>query len=142
MDLTMDRAAIDELLEARHIGVLAISGDDGGAPLVTPLWFANVDGMISATTARASVKVRWLQRSPRATFFVQSEAPPRYVAVAVDVEIADPDQELRRRIAARYVPPEALDGYLAQTASADIVALRMRPVRFRSADLMKAAVAS
>jgi hypothetical protein len=138
VNLEMDHQEIDRLLAEPRIGVLSIAGSAGAAPLMTPLWFAHVDGAVAATTARSSVKVRWLRRTRRATFFVQSEAPPRYVAIDVDVDIDEPDEALRRQIAARYVPPDMLDGYLVQTASADVVALRMRPVRFRSADLTKA----
>lgn len=138
MNLEMSQDEIDDLLTEPLAAVLSISAPDLAAPLATPVWFATVEGDLVATTARESAKVRWLQRSSTATVLVQQ--PLRHVAITVNVAVEEPGDELRRAIASRYVPAEMLDAYLAHTSQADVVLLRMRPIRWRSADLAKAAI--
>lgn len=139
MNLEMSEPEILGLLAEPVVGVLSVSAPDLAAPLTTPLWFATIGDELVATTARQSPKVRWLRRAGQATLLVHTDVP-RHVAIAVDVEIAEPDDDVRRTIAARYLPAEMLDGYLAQTADADVVLVRMQPTQWRSADLAKAAI--
>lgn len=138
MNFEMSQDEIDDLLGEPLAAVLSISAPDLAAPLTTPVWFATVEGDLVATTARESAKVRWLQRSGAATVLVRQ--PLRHVAITVDVTVEEPADELRRAIATRYVPTEMLDAHLAQTSQADVVMLRMRPTRWRSADLAKASI--
>jgi PPOX class probable F420-dependent enzyme len=140
VDLEMTAAERRELLALGHVGVLAVEAGDG-PPLVTPVWYApEQDGDLVVVTDRTSRKARLLRAAGRAVFLVHEDVPPRHVSIEADVLVEEPDARVRRRIAERYMPPDHVDGYLAATAAADTVVIRLRPRRWRSADLSRAAV--
>lgn len=127
----------DELLGASHVGILGVAAAPGSPPLVTPVWYVHEDGQILLVTGRGSRKARLLRAAGVATFVVHDDAVPRHVALEGDVAISEPDEAVRRRIAERYVPPGMLDGYLAATAGADMVLVRLMPRTWRTVDLTK-----
>lgn len=140
MDLRMLDREIAELLDEPHVGILAIGRPFPDPPLVAPVWYAPLAaGSLVVVTGRSTAKVRMLEDGAPATFLVQQEHPPRHVAAVVDVELHEVDDETRRAIAERYVPPELLDPYLTATAAADVVLLRLQPRSWRSVDLLRAA---
>lgn len=140
MDLCMLDGEIAELLDEPHVGILAIGRPFPDPPLVAPVWYAPLtDGSLVVVTGRSTAKVRILEDGAPATFLVQQEHPPRHVAAVIDVELVEVDDETRRAIAVRYVPPDLLDGYLTATADADVVQLRLHPRSWRSVDLGRAA---
>lgn len=140
MNLAMPEHEIAELLDEPHVGILAISRSASAPPLVAPVWYAPLaDGTLIVVTGRSTAKVQLLADGAATTFLVQQEQPPRHVAAVADVELHEVDDLSRRTIAVRYVPPELLDGYLAATADADVVLLRIRPRSWRSVDLGRAA---
>jgi PPOX class probable F420-dependent enzyme len=65
---------VQELLDARLIGVLATLEQDGRVHAV-PLWYAFADGAIVFATAAASRKVRNLERDTRATLVLHDSRP-------------------------------------------------------------------
>lgn len=141
MDMTMSEAEIAELLDEPHVGILGIARRPGRPPALTPVWYAPLpDGDIVLVTGRGSSKVALLGAGAAVTFLVHSEQSPRHVAIDVEVEIHECDEPTRRTIAERYVPADQLDGYLAATAAADVVLVRLRPLRHTSVDLFKASL--
>ena len=120
---------VRELLAARLVAVLATIARDG-LPHVTPIWFADDGEAILLATASTSLKVRNLERDPRAALVLHDSRPGFEVCgasltgrVAI---VSGPDAiPLVERVHARYVDPAAgrdpeIRGFLAS----DDVALR------------------
>jgi PPOX class probable F420-dependent enzyme len=102
------------------LGVIATLRSDG-SPHVLPVWFRWDAGVVKIWTTETRVWVRNLLRDPRVAFSVQTFEPP-YPAVmirggAVVATADDADTvEQARAITRRYLPPEEVDGYVAQWA--------------------------
>lgn len=93
-----------------------------GAPTVTPAWFIHDGGQILITPRAQSSWLANIRRDPRVSVTIDEEAGPyRKVRVegvariAYEVGRDDEWRDLHRRIARRYVPPEAADHYIAET---------------------------
>ena len=121
----MSPAEVEAFLAGQRVLVLATTGRDGW-PHVMPLWYVLRDGVPSATTYRASQKVRNLERDPRCT--LQVEAGDRYdelrgVMLKAEVEIdraAAVVEQVERSVFARYhdrEPDEAEAASLVRQAS-------------------------
>jgi hypothetical protein len=120
-----------------------------GPPLLTPLWFAvDDDGdadsapSIVMVTADRSEKALLLEAYGSASLCVHVDTPPyRFVTVGGRVAIGPADVRVRRLIAARYVPATDVEDYLAMTADAPTVVLRLQPTSWRSNDFSRLASA-
>jgi hypothetical protein len=138
----MTRDEREEFLAGSHIAILSLSRGENEPPLVAPVWYLyEPGGELIATSGRGSEKTALASRNGRGAVIVQrEELPPKYVAVDVDVRV-DPDIHVaqRRAIAARYLPAEAIDGFLSMSPDEDSVLLRMIPTRWRTTDLSKVA---
>jgi PPOX class probable F420-dependent enzyme len=135
--LAMTRAEREAFLAEPHVGVLAVARTDGHAPLATPVWYEyEPGGDVLVTVARASEKARRLAASPAASLTVQSEAQPyRFVTVFGPARLEPAENDLRRRIAARYLPDELVEGYLASVEPVDeMVTVRLTTASWRSND--------
>ena len=70
-----------------------------------------------------------------ASLTVQTEQLPyRFVTVGGPVTVGPADDETRRRIATRYLPAGAVEGYLASGDVAAMVTLRLTPATWHSND--------
>jgi nitroimidazol reductase NimA-like FMN-containing flavoprotein (pyridoxamine 5'-phosphate oxidase superfamily) len=130
----------EAFLAELHVGVLGVADVDGRGPLILPIWYAyEPGGEIRFVTGQTTRKGRLIERARRVSLCVQDEAPPyKYVmvegpVVAIEFPVS---AEQRRAIAARYLGPEAADGYVAATAElAEVGALyRVRPERWLTQD--------
>ena len=100
---------------------IAVVREDG-RPLVTPIWFLHEDGAIYFTPRDKSAWFACLRRDPRVALCID-EQPLPYRKVIVegaaellhDVGEDDVWRDLYRRIAGRYVPPEAAEAYVQNT---------------------------
>lgn len=136
-DLSLTEAERDRFLQDVRVGVVTVNGDDGRAPLASPVWYAYDPGAgIRFVTAASSAKARRLRARPNATFLVQDEqSPQRYVAVSGPASLREvPSESSRRRIAARYLPAAMVDGFIAATPAEDLVEVTIRPERWTSLD--------
>lgn len=97
-----------------------------GSPLVTPIWFihevANGTGYIYFTPREKSEWFACLRRDPRVALCIDEALMPyRKIIAEGDAElvhdVGDDDvwRGLYRRIAGRYVPPEAAEAYVRNT---------------------------
>ncbi|GAB4324235.1 MAG: hypothetical protein Kow0010_06010 [Dehalococcoidia bacterium] len=93
-----------------------------GAPTVTPAWFIYEEGKVWITPRAKSAWLENIRRDPRVSVTIDEEAGPyrkvRIEGVAnIIFEVGRDDEwrDLYRRIARRYVPPEAADHYIAET---------------------------
>jgi PPOX class probable F420-dependent enzyme len=93
-----------------------------GAPHVTPVWFIYEEGQVFITPRKASSWLANIRNDPRVALTIDEEAG-RYRKVTVEGrarivhDLGEDDlwRERYRRIARRYVPPEAADRYIEAT---------------------------
>jgi len=109
-------------------------------PLTVPVWYQyESGGQPWFLTPAASRKAQLINRAGRFTLMVQRLHPTvRYVSVEGPVAQTIPStDELLHEIAARYLPPEAVQPYveLAKADHGEQVVIVMRPERWLSSDL-------
>ncbi|HEY5876743.1 MAG TPA: pyridoxamine 5'-phosphate oxidase family protein [Ilumatobacteraceae bacterium] len=130
----------ETFLELPHVAVLAIARADGEPPLASPVWYDyQRGGDVIVTIGADSEKAKRLAVSPVASVCVQTtELPYRFVTVSGPVTLGPADSGIRRRIAARYLPPELVDGYLEGAEDeAQMLTVRLTPGSWRSNDFSK-----
>lgn len=128
----------EAFLAESHIASLAVEAGSGRAPLTVPVWYDySPGGEIRFLTDSESRKARLVAKAGRFSMLVQRVSPTyRYVSVEGPVVRSDPTTiEELARIAARYLPPEAVSGYVQGSDLHVLVTFRMRPERWLSADL-------
>jgi PPOX class probable F420-dependent enzyme len=110
------------VLNGRHYGVVGTLNADGSIQQ-TLIWYILEDDQIRFGLGAQSVKARNLRRSPQITLTVQVDN--RYLTVSGTATVEPPDNAMRRRIAARYLPAEQLEAWLARPTSFERASVRM-----------------
>ncbi len=131
-------AAREAFLAETHIAGLAVESGEGRAPLTVPVWYDySPGGEIRFLTDGDSHKARLIAKAGRFSMLVQRASPTyRYVSVEGPVVWSGPTTlEELTRISARYLPPDAVSGYVQGSDLNVLVTFRMRPERWLSADL-------
>ena len=124
-----------------HVGVLAVTGDDGRS-LAVPIWYGyEPGGLVSVITHPESIKGRAFTASGRMSLCAQTETPP-YKYVSVEGPLAEDEpcgDDERRAMAHRYLGPEFGDAYVEATAAdqAGDRVYRMHPERWYTVDYAK-----
>ncbi|WP_424215292.1 pyridoxamine 5'-phosphate oxidase family protein [Streptomyces sp. BI20] len=124
-----------------RIGALAVTRPEPDrAPLNVPIWYAyEPGGELWITTGRDSAKARALAGAGRFSLMVERVEPTvRYVSVEGPVVSTEPTTDAEKRsMAARYLPAEAVDSFLAmaEREHGPQLTIRMRPEHWLSADL-------
>ena len=105
-----------------------------GSPQITPVWY-DFDGTylyFSTTTDRA--KARNIKRDNRISVCIRNEDAHKVVLFAGIANLLDDkDHGVVRRIVARYMPPDKVDGFLSGL-EANRVIVRMKPINTISWD--------
>jgi len=118
-------------------GVLAVVRSDG-RPHATPLWYALDGEDLLINVGAQTVKGRAIAAEPRVTLCVhEDKAPYNFVMVEGTAEISTDPDEIRRgatEIGRRYLPAEALDGYVGYATSPGTVGVRIRVDRMVGID--------
>ncbi|MFC4119636.1 pyridoxamine 5'-phosphate oxidase family protein [Nonomuraea zeae] len=125
------------LAEAR-IASLAVESGEGRAPLNVPVWYDYTPGgEIRFLTDGDSIKAKLIAKAGRFSILVQRTSPTyRYVSVEGPVVRSGPTTlEDLTRISSRYLPPDAVSGYVQGSDLNVLVTFRMRPDHWLSADL-------
>ena len=109
-----------------------------GPPIASPIWYSyEPGGEVVFSIGRHSVKAKALRAAGVASLCAQSEQLP-YAFVTVDgrvvVEDTPADEELRTRIAFRYLGDELGAAYIKSTKGGDSVLARLTPEHWRSND--------
>ncbi|MGP4100363.1 pyridoxamine 5'-phosphate oxidase family protein [Nonomuraea sp. KM90] len=128
----------EAFLAEPHIASLAVEAGDGRAPLTVPVWYDySPGGEIRFLTDGDSLKARLISKAGRFSMMVQRVSPTyRYVSVEGPLVHSGPTtMEDLTRISARYLPPDAVSGYVQGSDLNVLVTFRMRPERWLSADL-------
>lgn len=131
----MSQQEKEQFLARPRVAVLAID-HPGHPPLAVPIWCAyRAGGLVEIVTRPDSVKARLLRAAGGATVVVDEVEPaPKYVSVECElVEEQPPSLEHVRAMATRFLPAEAVEGFVAQMEPEGL--FRLRPVTWRAADL-------
>jgi hypothetical protein len=122
-----------------HIAALSVSAGPGRGPWSIPIWYQyEPGGEPWILTPAGSRKVRLIEEAGCFTLMVERVTPSvRYVSVEGPVTRMIPGtDELVREMAARYLRPEEVPGYLAFAKElGEHVAIYLAPRRWLSADL-------
>jgi uncharacterized protein len=139
--LVMSASEREAFLAGVHVGVIAVSRGDGSPPVTGPVWYDyEPGGDVVISLGAASQKAKALRANPTASLCVQQEdLPYKFVTVSGPVELAPVDDEIRRRIATRYLPAEQAEAYLADTNddSGQMLTARISPRSWFSNDYAK-----
>jgi PPOX class probable F420-dependent enzyme len=135
--LVMDLDAAQAFLAAPRIGMLAVARRSG-PPIASPVWYGyDPGGELVFSIGRSSAKAKALRAAGVASLCAQSEQLP-YAFVTVDgpvvVEETAADEELRARIAVRYLGDDLGPAYIESTKGGDNVLARLTPKHWRSND--------
>jgi PPOX class probable F420-dependent enzyme len=124
---------LGDLLELPLLAVLATYRRDGTV-LLSPVWHEWRDDGFNVVTGSRDVKAGHLRRDPRASIVVCEHGPPyRGLELRARASLVVPeDQSILRRIATRYLGPEAGQRY-AET-SGDNLLIRLEPGQLRGWD--------
>lgn len=114
------------------VAVLALD-EPGWSPHVTPVWFHHeaADGTFIVMTDAATKKARlWRAGSGELSLSIQSAegATARYVNVQGTATLAPLAPEVLRTVAAKYLPPELVDGYVADPPDDSMFSIEPRRV--------------
>jgi len=124
---------LGDLLELPLLAVLATYRRNGTV-LLSPVWHEWRDNGFNVSSMAHDVKVRHLRRDPRASIVVCEHGPPyRGLELRAVARLSVPeDHSVVRRIATRYLGPEAGERY-AETGGDDRL-IRLEPGELRGWD--------
>ncbi|MBF8190531.1 pyridoxamine 5'-phosphate oxidase family protein [Nonomuraea sp. K274] len=128
----------EAFLAESHIASLAVETGEERAPLNVPVWYDySPGGEVRFLTDGDSRKARLIAKAGRFSLLVQRASPTyRYVSVEGPVVRSAPTTwEELTRISARYLLPDAAEGYVQGSDLDVLVTFRMRPEHWLSADL-------
>jgi PPOX class probable F420-dependent enzyme len=114
-------ADLGDLLELPLVAVLATYRRDGTV-LLSPVWHEWHDDGFNVVTGTRDVKAGHLRRDPRASIVVYEDGPPyRGLELRARARLTTlEDRSVVRRIATRYLGPDAGERY-AETAGDDLL---------------------
>ena len=124
---------LGDLLELPRVAVLATYRRDGTV-LLSPVWHEWRDNGFNVVTGSRDVKARHLRRDPRASIVVCDDGPPyRGLELQASASLSVPkDRAIVRRIATRYLGPEAGEQYVE--GGGDDLLIRLEPGELRAWD--------
>ena len=122
---------LGDLLELPLVAVLATYRRDGTV-LLSPVWHEWRDSGFNVVTRSRDVKAAHLRRDPRASIVVCDDSPPyRGLELRASARLSTPDdRSIVRRIATRYLGPEAGERY-AESGGDDLL-VRLEPGELRA----------
>lgn len=138
--MALSRAEREQFLAEPHIAALSVDAGAGRAPLTVPIWYQYAPGGdVWIMTGAASRKYGLIRTAGRFSLLADRVEPTiRYVSVEGPVTGTEPaTRERLRELAARYLPAEKVDGYVAFAwrDHGEQVIVHLRPERWLSSDL-------
>jgi PPOX class probable F420-dependent enzyme len=118
----------EQFLGEGNVAVLT-TVDAKGRPHGTPIWYVYEDGVFIMSTGAGSQKHRNIARNPNVTLVIDKRTLPYYALMAQGQAELGPalPEDLRRRIAARYLNERQLDAYLSRPRGGESVSILLRP---------------
>ncbi|WP_028849378.1 pyridoxamine 5'-phosphate oxidase family protein [Thermocrispum municipale] len=138
--MALTRQEREEFLAEPHVAALSVNAGPDRAPLTVPIWYQYQPGADPwILTPAESRKAKLIAAAGRFSLMVDTVHPRvRYVSVEGPVAgVEQAGEAAHRELAERYLPAEAVDGYVAMAMrefGAQQV-IRLRPQRWLSADL-------
>ena len=130
-DIPLDELA--DFITLPIASVLATYRRDGGV-LLSPVWHRFRDGGFDVTCFPGDIKVRHLERDPRASLLVYDQAPPyRGLEIRTNAVLSEMDAREFDDIALRYLGEEAGLAY-AGTITGSLILVRLEPGTIRTWD--------
>ena len=120
----------EEFAKQANVAVLATVGP-GQRSHAMPIWYVYEDGHFVMSAGRGSQKVRNIERHGEATLLIDCREPPYYALMAqgrADIG-PPPSDELRLRLAVRYLGEERGRAYTAERSGEGSVTIRLHPER-------------
>ncbi|MCJ0978938.1 pyridoxamine 5'-phosphate oxidase family protein [Rhodococcus sp. ARC_M12] len=138
--MALSKTEREEYLAESHIAALSVAAGPDRGPLTVPIWYDYTPGGDAwVLTGKTSKKAQLIRAAGRFTLMIEQSDPTiRYVSVEGPVVREEPSTpELLRDMAARYLPPDKVDGYLemANREHEENVVFYLRPEHWLSADL-------
>ncbi|NIL90480.1 hypothetical protein RhoFasSB10_02805 [Rhodococcus fascians] len=138
--MALSKTEREEYLSESRIAALSVAAGADRGPLTVPIWYDYTPGGEAwVLTGATSKKAQLIRTAGRFTLMIEQSDPTiRYVSVEGPVAREEPSTpELLRAMAARYLPPEKVDGYLemANREHEENVVFYLRPEHWLSADL-------
>ncbi|RKN08448.1 pyridoxamine 5'-phosphate oxidase family protein [Streptomyces radicis] len=138
--MPLSRVEREQFLAEPHIAALAVDAGEGRGPLTLPIWYAyEPGGEVTVLTGADSRKAHLIKAAGRFSLMVERVEPTiRYVSVEGSVVgTAEGTREVLHGLAARYLPAEKVDGYVAYALAdhGEQIVFRMRPEHWYSSDL-------
>ena len=133
--MALSKEEREQFLAEPHIAALAVNAGDKRGPLTVPIWYQySPGGEPWVHTGAGSRKHRLIETQGEFTLMVDRVEPTvRYVAVDGPVSRIEPatDDQLVEMVR-RYLPPEAVDGYLefARREHGEGVVIYMKPANW------------
>ncbi|MBD0743961.1 pyridoxamine 5'-phosphate oxidase family protein [Streptomyces sp. CBMA152] len=130
----------ETFLAEPHVAVLSVTAEAERAPLTTPIWYEyQPGGLVKVITTSGLRKVRLIEEAGRFALCAQVAVVDDYRYVSVEgpvTEMRPTSKEERFDMAARYMSPDRATDYVnaAEEASADDIAIHMRPERWNTFD--------
>ena len=110
-----DKNFIDAFLAQPYLCRIALTRESQ-APLIRPLWFLWENARLLLSTRDDTIHTNALKRNPLVALCIDKPTTP-YAGIICEgeaelVESLGKDHELLRRLAARYLPAERVDGFM------------------------------
>jgi PPOX class probable F420-dependent enzyme len=124
-----------DFLELPTVSVLATYRREGGV-LLSPVWHRWRDGGFDVMCFPGDIKLRHLERDPRASLLVHEQVPPyRGVEIRTTPVVSELENApaVLREMAARYLGEDGADAYAATVPDA-LVLVRLEPGHVRTWD--------
>ena len=138
--MPLSKSEREELLSEPHIAALSVFAGAERGPLTVPIWYQYTPGGEAwVLTGKTSKKAELIRAAGTFSLMVERVEPTvRYVSVDGPVlrEVPGTADQLRE-MAARYLEPEKVDGYLefANSQLEENVVFYLEPKYWLSADL-------
>ncbi len=118
----------EAFLAEANVAVLATVGP-GGSAHAAPIWYLSEDGVFTMGTGRGSQKHRNIERQPEVTLVIDRRTLPYYAVMAQGSAEIGPSlsEEVRLKMALRYLGEEVGRAYIARRSGGDSVSILLRP---------------
>lgn len=138
--MSLSKSEREEFLAEPRIAALSVFAGNDRGPLTVPIWYQYTPGGEAwVLTGKTSKKAELIRAAGRFSLMVEQVEPSiKYVAVDGPVTREEPGtHEQLREMAARYLAPEKVDGYLQFAASdhGDQVLFALKTEHWLGADL-------
>ncbi|AYJ47612.1 pyridoxamine 5'-phosphate oxidase family protein [Rhodococcus sp. P1Y] len=118
--MPLSKSEREEFLSEPHIAALSVFAGNDRGPLTVPIWYQySPGGEAWLLTGKNSKKAELIRAAGRFSLMVEQVEPTiKYVAVDGPVTREEPGTlDQLREMAARYLAPEKVEGYLQFAAS-------------------------